>query len=181
MHSDSAVLRGTCGCCVESCPQSSLKTRFLGPQIFSQVRLFNSHPTGAKDKPKRLRAPLSGSTKSTYTVKEPEEATLMPLFVARSPAGASCDGALDGRVFTAEAWIKGVQQITMEVFIACFRLDAGALCVLPRISWLSPEEQVGRRDFKLLIGSVKRITETVSMVQKVRIPSPDLNLPYGSF
>ncbi len=46
----------TCGCCVEACPQTSKNTRFLGPQIFAQVRLFNSHPTGAMNKEKRLKA-----------------------------------------------------------------------------------------------------------------------------
>jgi succinate dehydrogenase / fumarate reductase iron-sulfur subunit len=45
----------TCGCCVEACPQSSVKSKFVGPQIFSQVRLFNDHPTGSTEKSKRLR------------------------------------------------------------------------------------------------------------------------------
>jgi succinate dehydrogenase / fumarate reductase iron-sulfur subunit len=46
----------TCGCCVEACPQSNKKTEFLGPQIFSQVRLFNTHPTGKMNRSKRLKA-----------------------------------------------------------------------------------------------------------------------------
>ncbi|ADI39121.1 succinate dehydrogenase iron-sulfur subunit [Waddlia chondrophila] len=45
----------TCGCCVEGCPQASLKNDFVGPQIFGQVRLFNAHPTGKMQKGKRLR------------------------------------------------------------------------------------------------------------------------------
>lgn len=45
----------TCGCCVEACPQSSKKSKFVGPQIFAQVRLFNIHPTGKMRKSKRLR------------------------------------------------------------------------------------------------------------------------------
>ncbi len=45
----------TCGCCVESCPQSGLNTKFVGPQIFAQVRLFNANPTGAMFKASRLR------------------------------------------------------------------------------------------------------------------------------
>lgn len=45
----------TCGCCVEACPQASLQSKFLGPQIFSQVRLFNAHPTGKMHQAKRLR------------------------------------------------------------------------------------------------------------------------------
>jgi succinate dehydrogenase / fumarate reductase iron-sulfur subunit len=45
----------TCGCCVESCPQSSQRSKFVGPQIFSQVRLFNAHPTGQMHKSQRLR------------------------------------------------------------------------------------------------------------------------------
>jgi succinate dehydrogenase / fumarate reductase, iron-sulfur subunit len=46
----------TCGCCVEACPQAQEKGDFLGAQIFSQVRLFNAHPTGKNDKNKRLEA-----------------------------------------------------------------------------------------------------------------------------
>lgn len=45
----------TCGCCVEACPQSNQKTNFVGPQIISQVRLFNINPTGSLQKSKRLR------------------------------------------------------------------------------------------------------------------------------
>lgn len=45
----------TCGCCVESCPQSTLKAKFVGPQIFAQVRLFNAHPTGKLQRAERLR------------------------------------------------------------------------------------------------------------------------------
>jgi succinate dehydrogenase / fumarate reductase, iron-sulfur subunit len=45
----------TCGCCVESCPQSSNKSKFVGPQIFAQVRLFNLNPTGKMNKAQRLR------------------------------------------------------------------------------------------------------------------------------
>lgn len=36
----------SCGCCNEACPQTSLKSKFLGPAVISQVRLFNSHPSG---------------------------------------------------------------------------------------------------------------------------------------
>ena len=45
----------TCGCCVEACPQSNKKSKFIGPQIFAQVRLFNIHPTGKMKKANRLR------------------------------------------------------------------------------------------------------------------------------
>ena len=45
----------TCGCCVEACPQASIDNKFVGPQIFGQVRLFNAHPTGKMQKGKRLR------------------------------------------------------------------------------------------------------------------------------
>jgi succinate dehydrogenase / fumarate reductase, iron-sulfur subunit len=44
----------TCGCCVEACPQSNKKSKFVGPQIFAQVRLFNIHPTGKMKKDERL-------------------------------------------------------------------------------------------------------------------------------
>lgn len=49
----------TCGCCVEACPQSSRTSPFVGPQIFSVVRYFNSHPTGKMASAERLR-PLMG-------------------------------------------------------------------------------------------------------------------------
>lgn len=48
----------TCGCCVEACPQSNNKTKFMGPQVFSQVRLFNINPTGAMQKGPRLQASM---------------------------------------------------------------------------------------------------------------------------
>lgn len=45
----------TCGCCVEACPQVNERSKFVGPQIISQVRLFNDNPTGALLKSERLR------------------------------------------------------------------------------------------------------------------------------
>lgn len=45
----------TCGCCVEACPQAAQDSDFVGPQIFSQVRLFNANPTGGTQKAHRLR------------------------------------------------------------------------------------------------------------------------------
>ncbi len=45
----------TCGCCVEACPQVNNRSKFLGPQIMSQVRLFNANPTGEMQKARRLR------------------------------------------------------------------------------------------------------------------------------
>lgn len=48
----------TCGCCTESCPQVNDKSSFMGPQVMSQIRLFNSNPTGAMQKSERLRAAL---------------------------------------------------------------------------------------------------------------------------
>lgn len=44
----------TCGCCVEACPQANSNSKFMGPQIIAQVKLFNSHPTGKMAKRKRL-------------------------------------------------------------------------------------------------------------------------------
>ncbi|OGW19069.1 MAG: succinate dehydrogenase iron-sulfur subunit, partial [Nitrospinae bacterium RIFCSPLOWO2_12_FULL_47_7] len=46
----------TCGCCLEACPQFTLTNNFLGAATFSQVRLFNIHPTGAMNKEARLEA-----------------------------------------------------------------------------------------------------------------------------
>lgn len=46
----------TCGCCVEACPQSNSHSKFIGPQIFAQVRFFNTNPIGKAEKGERLRA-----------------------------------------------------------------------------------------------------------------------------
>jgi succinate dehydrogenase / fumarate reductase, iron-sulfur subunit len=45
----------TCGCCQEACPQVNNHSKFIGPAAIGQVRLFNTHPTGAFEKPTRLR------------------------------------------------------------------------------------------------------------------------------
>src|ERR1700682_618605 len=36
----------SCTCCMEACPQFSESTGFVGAAAISQVRLFNTHPTG---------------------------------------------------------------------------------------------------------------------------------------
>ena len=46
----------TCGVCLEACPNVSEKSSFIGPAPLSQVRLFNTHPTGAMNKDERLEA-----------------------------------------------------------------------------------------------------------------------------
>lgn len=46
----------TCGVCMEACPNVSEKASFIGPAPLSQVRLFNTHPTGAMIKNERLNA-----------------------------------------------------------------------------------------------------------------------------
>jgi succinate dehydrogenase / fumarate reductase iron-sulfur subunit len=46
----------TCGCCLEACPQYGPQSKFIGPQAINQVRLFNSHPTGANTASERLEA-----------------------------------------------------------------------------------------------------------------------------
>jgi succinate dehydrogenase / fumarate reductase iron-sulfur subunit len=46
----------TCGCCLEACPQFKMGNDFLGAATFSQVRLFNLHPTGEAEKEDRLDA-----------------------------------------------------------------------------------------------------------------------------
>ena len=46
----------TCGVCLEACPNVSESSSFMGPQPLSQVRLFNTHPTGAMNKDERLEA-----------------------------------------------------------------------------------------------------------------------------
>jgi succinate dehydrogenase / fumarate reductase, iron-sulfur subunit len=49
----------TCGVCLESCPNVNEKTDFIGPAAISQVRLFNTHPTGEMNKAERLEALMS--------------------------------------------------------------------------------------------------------------------------
>ena len=44
----------SCGSCLEVCPQVSMHSNFIGPAAIAQVRLFNSHPTGAMNKDERL-------------------------------------------------------------------------------------------------------------------------------
>ncbi|HZQ23807.1 MAG TPA: succinate dehydrogenase iron-sulfur subunit [Terriglobales bacterium] len=46
----------SCCCCMEACPQFNESTRFVGAATISQVRLFNTHPTGAALKRDRLAA-----------------------------------------------------------------------------------------------------------------------------
>jgi succinate dehydrogenase / fumarate reductase, iron-sulfur subunit len=46
----------SCCCCMEACPQFNEDTGFVGAATISQVRLFNSHPTGAELKRDRLAA-----------------------------------------------------------------------------------------------------------------------------
>ena len=45
----------TCGCCSESCPQINPSSKFIGPAPIAQVRLFDTHPSGEKDRAQRLR------------------------------------------------------------------------------------------------------------------------------
>ena len=46
----------SCCCCMEACPQFDDATGFVGAATISQVRLFNSHPTGGVLKRERLTA-----------------------------------------------------------------------------------------------------------------------------
>lgn len=46
----------TCGVCLEACPNVNTGSNFMGPAPLSQVRLFNTHPTGAMNKDERLQA-----------------------------------------------------------------------------------------------------------------------------
>jgi succinate dehydrogenase / fumarate reductase iron-sulfur subunit len=46
----------SCCCCMEACPQFNDSTGFVGAATISQVRLFNTHPTGQSLKPERLDA-----------------------------------------------------------------------------------------------------------------------------
>jgi succinate dehydrogenase / fumarate reductase iron-sulfur subunit len=46
----------SCCCCMEACPQFNKDTGFVGAATISQVRLFNTHPTGAELKRERLAA-----------------------------------------------------------------------------------------------------------------------------
>src|SRR5579864_8954050 len=46
----------SCCCCMEACPQFNEDTGFVGAATISQVRLFNTHPTGKALKRERLAA-----------------------------------------------------------------------------------------------------------------------------
>lgn len=46
----------SCCCCMEACPQFNDSTGFVGAATISQVRLFNTHPTGKSLKGERLTA-----------------------------------------------------------------------------------------------------------------------------
>ncbi|HET7207480.1 MAG TPA: succinate dehydrogenase iron-sulfur subunit [Terriglobales bacterium] len=46
----------SCCCCMEACPQFTEDTGFVGAATISQVRLFNTHPTGKALKRERLAA-----------------------------------------------------------------------------------------------------------------------------
>ena len=46
----------SCCCCMEACPQFNESTGFVGAATISQVRLFNTHPTGQALKGDRLAA-----------------------------------------------------------------------------------------------------------------------------
>jgi succinate dehydrogenase / fumarate reductase, iron-sulfur subunit len=46
----------SCCCCMEACPQFNESTGFVGAATIAQVRLFNTHPTGAALKRERLAA-----------------------------------------------------------------------------------------------------------------------------
>jgi succinate dehydrogenase / fumarate reductase, iron-sulfur subunit len=46
----------SCCCCMEACPQFDEATGFVGAATISQVRLFNTHPTGKELKRDRLAA-----------------------------------------------------------------------------------------------------------------------------
>jgi len=48
----------TCGSCLEACPQVNEHSAFMGAAIFSQVRLFNMHPTGKLNAAERIRAAM---------------------------------------------------------------------------------------------------------------------------
>lgn len=46
----------TCGVCLEVCPNVNDRNSFIGAAAISQVRLFNTHPTGEMNKDERLEA-----------------------------------------------------------------------------------------------------------------------------
>src|ERR1700726_5090815 len=46
----------SCCCCMEACPQFNEDTGFVGAATISQVRLFNTHPTGKALEQERLAA-----------------------------------------------------------------------------------------------------------------------------
>ena len=45
----------TCGCCLESCPQTTKQSAFIGPAVIAQARLLSIHPTTRKLQHDRIR------------------------------------------------------------------------------------------------------------------------------
>jgi succinate dehydrogenase / fumarate reductase iron-sulfur subunit len=70
----------TCGCCLEVCPQVSPATDFIGAAAISQVRLFNSHPTGKMNASDRLHG-LMGPGGVNDSISEMARETTKQSFV----------------------------------------------------------------------------------------------------
>ena len=74
----------SCCCCMEACPQFNEDTGFVGAATISQVRLFNTHPTGKalqartaggadgrrRHSGMRLRAELRGGLSQGYSADQ---------------------------------------------------------------------------------------------------------------
>ncbi|HET7615991.1 MAG TPA: succinate dehydrogenase iron-sulfur subunit [Bacillales bacterium] len=46
----------TCGVCLEACPNVNNKSDFMGPFVYSQIELKNTHPTGEMNAEERLES-----------------------------------------------------------------------------------------------------------------------------
>lgn len=60
----------TCGCCLEACPNVGPQSDFIGPAPTVQAYLFNLHPLGKFDAPKRLNALMEkGASRAAATAR----------------------------------------------------------------------------------------------------------------
>lgn len=93
----------TCGCCLEACPNVNDKTNFMGPATLAQVRLFNSHPTGALNKEDRLDA-IMGDTGITNCGNSQNCVQVCPKQIPLTTAVAELNK--DTALYGFKRWLK---------------------------------------------------------------------------
>ncbi len=94
----------TCGVCMDACPNVNELSSYLGPYAMGQIKYFNSHPTGAMTKNKRLEAVIgeggiSGCGNSQNCVR------VCPKGIPLTTAIAELSG--EANRFAWKKWFKG--------------------------------------------------------------------------